>query len=252
MALLEQRLATRDVLVPSTGGRFPPGDGAFVVQAVGAEIHARLIVEPRLVRVAVDDVAVDAGAERAITEGLERGGILLPFANHRGVGLGPGDGFLIGVGDGCGNLAVRVDERAVLPELADGDVHHAVVVDRIAMGHLRAGGLRLIENAHAVADVAQLLEEVRLDEVRPSVAHIPEEAVGLHAAADRRATGEHRQVGRGIVAAQAAETFGKTRGPRLRTDFPAIGVDRMDRTGSGGLQAVDQLAAEGIDVVVHR
>src|SRR2546426_5652068 len=60
---LEHELAAGEVLVPSPG-LFPPGFGAFIVQAPGTHGHAGSAVQPGLVSVAMEDKAIDPLAKR--------------------------------------------------------------------------------------------------------------------------------------------------------------------------------------------
>ena len=101
-ALLEQRLATREIIDPG-GTLVPPGVRPLQVDPPRPHGHAGLSIKPRLVGVAVENEQVDPVAELQIPQCLERVGIVLPCGD---IGCG-------GEGLACGNiLTVNMSGRS--------------------------------------------------------------------------------------------------------------------------------------------
>src|SRR5690349_11796096 len=75
---LQEKLAPGKVLMPWPG-LLPPGFGAFIVQPEGPEGEPRRTTNPWLMRIPVNDEAVDSLAKRGIYQGLESKRMILPF-----------------------------------------------------------------------------------------------------------------------------------------------------------------------------
>ena len=247
-ALLQEKLAARDVINPGFS-LLPPCLRALEVKAPLAHRHARPAVCPRLHRVTVEDVAVQALAVHQIAERLERIWIVLPapMTGTCGERLRADDGFAVNVRDGRGELDGGMP-LAAAPEFAH---HH--VSRRAALQRFKRPGVRL-DRAHQTVLTAQLGEMAVVifsEQIRDGPSHVPEKPFGdfgvVHDAA-----GDCRQEFKGIVAAPFLELGAKIFRPVLAPDFVAVNQRTVERLPGERADVVENFLHEARPMRVER
>ncbi|OQA32558.1 MAG: hypothetical protein BWY56_02226 [Acidobacteria bacterium ADurb.Bin340] len=215
------------------------------MEAPGPHGHAGAHRLPRLLRVAVEDEAVDPAAVDEVAHLLERIRVVLPAPVLRACGEGLGAHKLqgIGVGDGRGHLAATVIHTPAHPELGHRNVASPagdqLVEPRIAVG---------LHGQHHPVAVGKLrvMPEVTVGEqVTDGLAVVPQEALRLlqtihHAARERR------QEGQQFVPATGLELLGHLLGPVLAVHLVTVDEDVVEDLARERPDLLNQLAQHAL------
>jgi len=247
-ALLQEKLAVRDVINPRLA-LLPPRLRALEMKTPLAHRHARPAVRPRLHRVTMKNVAVQALAINQVAEGLERIRIVLPAAGLGSCGerFRADNGFAVNVRDGRREFDGRMAGTAA-PKFAHHDIGGRAALQRFIRASVR---LDRVHQSVLVAEFGKMAIVIFRKQIGDRAAHVPQKTLRYRRIV-HHATGERGQIFQEVVAASLVKFFAEILRPVLAADFVAVNQRTVERLAGERAEIIENFLHEAVPMRVER